>query len=704
MVETDDAIGLNCIWEKNSKKTYFAKTTMTLKKKGVKKIPKTKGKTSSDASIEETSEITISSTHHEPEMKSQDSISQTNAGNDESSSVKTEAESDFLQGVLCSTTPKDTHTNHFLDAFDAAPVITAGSEHKSSKIEETTEGSKSLQKDKAMPEEDPIEPMIQKESISHSTGSSAMNVSHEENKNLDSPTKALLSLTDTVDAVEKADVCAQNDTKMAKNGSHVHDEGSEKLAANRNCENAAEESSCRMTILHEIRDKVEKILGDKKEAELFFKQEVDEGIKKLASNQGDVRSLVYSTVCLQVIQDNTKLGGKLDQLLAEVENHRAAYLDATAERDILKDKLEQTLSTLEHPDAACVVCMAEVGRNVRTKKGKVTGVDEDCRALCKAHSPSAKEFIKNTELKKILHNTYKNEMKQLRFDLKAAKEEADLQKNKCGALAKLNKDLAAKEAEYERLIETQKTEIDTQASALSGVASNEKTEDETSASAVVNQLMEPLKIALAAVTEKTEKVENLAAQMKQQQEILNDQSQPLSFNKPPEQTTRNDNGGTHKPNRELSNISALLQGLQERIAFLGPRDELLPEGQRQYPKRLREENQEPIRGNPFASPTYDGPPPMKRTVQSSRYRNEGRHGHLSAMEGPWRGGSMNHEREAHAPWDDLRGEHDDPGLFYEDDSRSPYPVERTHRGRVSGSQYRTVRRGHSGDRYYDSGF
>ena len=215
MVETDDAIGLNCIWEKNSKKTYFAKTTMTLKKKGVKKIPKTKGKTSSDASIEETSEITISSTHHEPEMKSQDSISQTNAGNDESSSVKTEAESDFLQGVLCSTTSKDTHTNHFLDAFDAAPVITAGSEHKSSKIEETTEGSKSLQKDKAMPEEDPIEPMIQKESISHSTGSSAMNVNHEENKNLDSPTKALLSLTDTVDAVEKADVCAQNDTKMA---------------------------------------------------------------------------------------------------------------------------------------------------------------------------------------------------------------------------------------------------------------------------------------------------------------------------------------------------------------------------------------------------------------------------------------------------------------------------------------------------------
>ena len=668
------------------------------------KIPKTKGKTSSHASIEETSAITISSTHHEPEMKSQDLKSQTNAGNDEGSSVKTEAESDILQEALCSTTPKDTHTNPFLDAFDAAPVITAGSEHNSSKIEETTEGSKSMQKGKAMAEEDHIVPMIPEESISHSTGSSAMNVSHEENKNLDSPTKALLSHTDTVDDVEKADVCAQNDTKMAKNGSHVDVEGSEKLAANKNSEHAAEENSCRMKILHEIKGKVEDTLGDKKKAEPFFKQEVNEGIKKLASNQGDMRSLVYSTVCLQVIQDSTKLGDEVDQLRAEEETHRAAYSDVTTERDILKDKLEQALSTLEHPDAACVVCMVEVGRNTRTKKGKVTGVDENCRALCKAHSAFTTEFIKNAELKKILHGTHKNEMEQLRSDLKAMKEEARLQKSKCGALAKLNKDLAAKEAEYERLIEKQKTEIDTQASALSGVASNEKTEDETSASAVVNQLMGPLKNALAAVTEKTEKVEILAAQMKQQQETVKDQSHPLSFNKPPEQTTRNHNGRTHKPNRELSNISTLLQDLQEQIAFLGPRDELLLEGQRQYPKRFREENQEPIRGNPFASPTYDGPPPIKRTVQSSRYRNEGRHGHLSAMEGPWRGDSMNHEREAHAPWDDLRGEHDDPGLFYEDNSRSPYPVERTHRGRGSGSQYRNVRRGHSGDRYYDSGF
>ena len=83
-----------------------------------------------------------------------------------------------------------------------------------------------------------------------------------------------------------------------------------------------------------------------------------------------MRSLVCSTVCLQVIQDNTKLGGKLDQLLAEAENHRAAYLDATAERDILKDKLQQTLSTLEHPDAACVVCMVEVGRNENYEKGE----------------------------------------------------------------------------------------------------------------------------------------------------------------------------------------------------------------------------------------------------------------------------------------------------------------------------------------------
>jgi len=55
-----------------------------------------------------------------------------------------------------------------------------------------------------------------------------------------------------------------------------------------------------MAVLHEIRGKVENILGDKKKAELSFEQDLDEDIKKLASNQGDITSLLYNTVCLQV--------------------------------------------------------------------------------------------------------------------------------------------------------------------------------------------------------------------------------------------------------------------------------------------------------------------------------------------------------------------------------------------------------------------
>ena len=125
-----------------------------------------------------------------------------------------------------------------------------------------------------------------------------------------------------------------------------------------------------MKILHEIRGKVEDILGDKKKAELSFEQDLDEDIKKLASNQGDMRSLVCSAVCLQVIQDSTKLGDEVDHLRAEEETHRAAYSDVTTERDILRDKLEQALSTLECPAAACVVCMVEVGRNENYEKGK----------------------------------------------------------------------------------------------------------------------------------------------------------------------------------------------------------------------------------------------------------------------------------------------------------------------------------------------
>ena len=66
-----------------------------------------------------------------------------------------------------------------------------------------------------------------------------------------------------------------------------------------------------MAVFHEIRGKVENILGDKKKAELSFEQDLDEDIKKLASNQGDITSLLYNTVCLQVIQVNTKLGGKV---------------------------------------------------------------------------------------------------------------------------------------------------------------------------------------------------------------------------------------------------------------------------------------------------------------------------------------------------------------------------------------------------------
>ena len=125
-----------------------------------------------------------------------------------------------------------------------------------------------------------------------------------------------------------------------------------------------------MAVLHEIRGKVENILGDKKKAELSFEQDLDEDIKKLASNQGDITSLLYNTVCLQVIQVNTKLGGKVNHLRAEKESQRVAYSDVTTERDILRDKLEQALSTLECPAAACVVCMVEVGRNENYEKGK----------------------------------------------------------------------------------------------------------------------------------------------------------------------------------------------------------------------------------------------------------------------------------------------------------------------------------------------
>ena len=120
-----------------------------------------------------------------------------------------------------------------------------------------------------------------------------------------------------------------------------------------------------MAVLHEIRGKVENILGDKKKAELLFEQDLDEDIKKLASNQGDITNLL-----LQVIQVNTKLGGEVNRLRAEKEIQRVAYSDVTTERDILRDKLEQALSTLEYPAAACVVCMVEVGRNENYEKGK----------------------------------------------------------------------------------------------------------------------------------------------------------------------------------------------------------------------------------------------------------------------------------------------------------------------------------------------
>ena len=162
----------------------------------------------------------------------------------------------------------------------------------------------------------------------------------------------------------------------------------------------------------------------------------------------------------------------------------------------MQAKLERTLQALECDVPACGVCTVDLARNKKSKKrsGKVTGVDKFGRPLCRYHQPPAKEFIKNADLVKLLTNSTNNEVKQLRLEVKELKEEANLLKMNCGALTKTNEAWAVKEAEYKRRIEEQKNEINTQASALCGEASNKKTEDETSSSNGVNQHMGQLKM------------------------------------------------------------------------------------------------------------------------------------------------------------------------------------------------------------------
>jgi hypothetical protein len=60
-----------------------------------------------------------------------------------------------------------------------------------------------------------IEPTKPNEPISHTTWLSAIDNSHKDNENKNSPTKAALSLTEPIVAVKIDDVCAQNGTKMA---------------------------------------------------------------------------------------------------------------------------------------------------------------------------------------------------------------------------------------------------------------------------------------------------------------------------------------------------------------------------------------------------------------------------------------------------------------------------------------------------------
>ena len=65
---------------KFSKKNLHCKNDHGAEEKSLNKMPKIKGKTLSNPSIEETSKNITSSMYHEPETQSQDSISHTKCG------------------------------------------------------------------------------------------------------------------------------------------------------------------------------------------------------------------------------------------------------------------------------------------------------------------------------------------------------------------------------------------------------------------------------------------------------------------------------------------------------------------------------------------------------------------------------------------------------------------------------------------------
>ena len=178
-------------------------------------MPKIKGKTLSNPSIEETSKNITSSMYHEPETKSQDSISHTKCGQlwgvfNESRSKKWN-----FAGEIELNKHKRYHTNLCMDTFDASTVVTAEPELKGSKIEDTTESIKMHPQGGEVVQEIHIEPTKPNEPISHTTWLSAIDNSHKDNENKNSPTKAALSLTEPIVAVKIDDVCAQNGTKMA---------------------------------------------------------------------------------------------------------------------------------------------------------------------------------------------------------------------------------------------------------------------------------------------------------------------------------------------------------------------------------------------------------------------------------------------------------------------------------------------------------
>ena len=66
--------------QENFQKNLYCKNDHGAEEKSPNKMPKIKGKTLSNPSIEETSKNITSSMYHEPETQSQDSISHTKCG------------------------------------------------------------------------------------------------------------------------------------------------------------------------------------------------------------------------------------------------------------------------------------------------------------------------------------------------------------------------------------------------------------------------------------------------------------------------------------------------------------------------------------------------------------------------------------------------------------------------------------------------